>query len=151
MTFFETVGSGIRSIASSVLDFIGIDIGEVDTSTKVVGMFAVFVLMMLGTILVGLGYVAYRAKSWPKWMGTFAIGSLSISMLLWVLVPGWPLASTIGLIVGIVGAVVAVWLYRRGIEPKMSGMITLALGAGAVVLSLAIMLIEIYGGGGFFG
>lgn len=134
-----------------ILNGIGIHIGSLGVGTKIVGIFGVFMLMVLGVVLVGLGYVARRAKSYPKWLGTFAAGLTSVSLLLWVLIPGFPLASVIGLIVGLIGAVLTVVIYRIGLEPKMAGMLCLVLGIVNVVVALLIGILEIYGGGGLLG
>ncbi len=144
MTFFDTT-------LPNFLSSIGIHIGSLGIATKIVGMFGIFMLLVLGVVLIGLGYVARRAKSYPKWIGTYAMGLTSVSLLLWVLIPGWPLASTIGLIVGLVGAVLTVIVYRKGLEPKMAGMLCLVLGIVNAAFALLIGIIEIYGGGGFLG
>lgn len=132
------------------LNDIGIHIGTLGIATKIVGIFGIFMLMVLGVILVGLGYVARRAKSYPKWMGTYAMGLTSLSLLFWIFIPGFPLASKLGLVVGLIGAALTVIVYKVGMEPKMSGMVCLVLGVIDVVVALLIGILEIYVGGGFF-
>jgi hypothetical protein len=141
------------SIWQSIQDAIGFNFGEIGTATLVVGVFAVFMMFILGCILVSIAGFALKANFYPKWLGVFSLGITGVMALLWVFIPGWPTMSTLGLVVGLGLIIAAVLVYRSGFGQsiKSSAYLTLVIGALDIVVALIVTMVELYGGGGFLG
>ena len=136
-------------IAGVLSDVFGISVGVIGHATLVVGMFFVFMMGVFGAILLTMGAFAIKSGTLPKWLGTFAVGASAIMLLLWVMIPGWVLMNTLGLVAGIVGKVAAILMYRKGIEAKTGAYVCLIIGIVEVGLALLVVMVELFAGGGF--
>lgn len=142
MTFWQTIQDALGTL-------LGFEIGVIDTGTLVVGMFAFMMLFVLGALLIAMGAFALNSNTHVPWMATFAVGSTAIMALLWVLIPGWPLMSTLGFFLGIVGVVAAYIIHRQGVDPATGSHVALIAGIIDMILAVVAIAVELYGGGGF--
>ena len=137
MTFWDSAG-----------DFFGIGLGDVSQATLVAGIFAIFMLGVLGSVLGTLGGLAAKLKLKTEWMGSYALALAGIALVLLVLLPGFPLLSLIGLISGLFLIAAAVLLHLSKIKASGGPAICIVIGIVLDLASTAMLLIEIYGGGG---
>ena len=132
----------------SASHFFGIGFGEVSRATAVTGIYTLFLLGVLGTVLGLMGGVAVRVKLKPEWMGPFSLALAGIAMMLLGLIPGFPLLAIIGIIAGIFFVIAAALLHFSGISVKSGPAVAIVVGTILDIGTSVLLLIEIYGGGG---
>lgn len=127
----------------------GTSAGVLGSTTSVIGFFLLFMFGVFGGLLLTMGIIAYRGKMTDKWLATFALGVASLNLLMWALIPGFPLAGLLGVILGLAMAALTVIVYRMDLVGVKNNYILLATGIAMSVISIIALYIEIYQGGGF--
>lgn len=143
MTIWTSIGSIVR-------DTLGVNYGILGQGTLVTGFFAAVMMIVMGALLLAIGVIAWRAKSNPKWLASFSLGAVSLGLLLHGLIPGAPTIAIVGFIGGIVGIIASVIVYRLHLEGDIHQRMAMITGAAAMLLGIVVLLVELYGGGGFF-
>lgn len=126
-------------------------ISEIGTATRVVGFYNIMAIMMLGLLLLVAGIVARQTKFQPSWLAPASVGVFGLSALVLPFVPGFPLMSLLGLVLGPIAIVIAVLLHNKRIQGEMNNMVPIGVGIFMAAASIIMLVSEIVYGGGFLG
>ena len=141
MSFFQTVGDWVTEVT-------GLTFGAINQATQVVGVYTLMIMIVIGFLLFMAGFLAKRMNYSPVWMGPAAIGTIGVTALQWAMIPGFPIMSLLGVVLGAVAIFVAVMIYKNPLKQETSRKITSGVGIALLLFSLIAIFIEIAGGGG---